>query len=476
MRFAPLIPVLAVAFLIGTPNSPLQARERDKPVAAPSPSTGVPGITEAQLSPEYWLARLQAPDRLLMDSAAIDAQNKRLVRLDPSMHDLPAIGDVLYRDQVVGWIEAISRRPQAARHDESGARVPEATFDELIAMLDLDAIPARQPTRHGQVVQRAALRSFPTTMRVFASPGDIDIDRFQESALFPGTPVVIAHRSHDGQWLFVVSPRYAAWIEARHVAEGTKQAVFAYTRQSPYRVVIGAKVHTVFTPEEPRVSELQLDMGVRVPLADLPADQHANGQHAYSSWAIELPVREADGSLAFAPALLPRTADTAADVLALTPANLIRQSFKFLGERYGWGHSYNGRDCSGFVSEVYASMGVEMPRNTGDQASSPAFKTIAFSDTDTVAARQAAVDTLQIGDLVYIPGHVMMVVGHVDGEPYVIHDINGGSTSGPDGELRPLHLNAVSVTPLLPLQFSATETYVDRMTHIVRMRAPATRH
>ena len=44
----------------------------------------------------------------------------------------------------------------------------------------------------------------------------------------------------------------------------------------------------------------------------------------------------------------------------------------FLGERYGWGHRYNGRDCSGFVSEVYQSMGVQLPRNTSDQSVSPA--------------------------------------------------------------------------------------------------------
>jgi len=52
--------------------------------------------------------------------------------------------------------------------------------------------------------------------------------------------------------------------------------------------------------------------------------------------------------------------------LPFTRANLLRQAFRFLGERYGWGHDYQGRDCSGFVSEVYRSMGVQLPRNTSD--------------------------------------------------------------------------------------------------------------
>ena len=58
---------------------------------------------------------------------------------------------------------------------------------------------------------------------------------------------------------------------------------------------------------------------------------------------------------------------------------MLHQSFKFLGERYGWGHSYNARDCSGFVSEVYRSFGVQLPRNTRDQGVSPALDRIAFT-------------------------------------------------------------------------------------------------
>ena len=134
------------------------------------------------------------------------------------------------------------------------------------------------------------------------------------------------------------------------------------------------------------------------------------------------------------PALLPRIADVSADYLPLTRANIIRQAFKFLGERYGWGHSYDARDCSGFVSEVYRSFGVQLPRNTRDQSVSPALNRLAFSAADGRDKRMAAVRELQVGDLVYIPGHVMMVIGHDDGMPYVIHDTNGGSWLGADGE------------------------------------------
>lgn len=447
--------------------SPVQAREWQVPA-----TTGVIGVDVAQLDPQYWVARLgNDADRVVLDAAMIAKQNARLHALDKSLHDLEALPASLPRDQVAEWVGSLSAPPQKPLFDEQGQPVPAATIAAIVGNAQVDAIPATRDTRYGLVVHRAALRAFPTMQRVFSSAGDHDIDRFQESALFPGDPVAIAHESRDGAWWFIVSPRYAAWIERRFVATGTKDAVLGYARRTPYRVVTGAEVHTVFTPEEPAVSELQLDMGVRVPVrADWPSSNVVNGQHGYTSHVIELPARNDDGSLRFVPALLPRRESTSADYLPLTQANIIRQAFLFLGERYGWGHSYNGRDCSGFVSEVYRSMGVELPRNTRDQAVSPALNRIALSEKDDRARRLALVRELRVGDLVYIPGHVMMVIGQVDGEPYVIHDTTGLSWHSPDGTEHRAKTNGVTVSPLTPLMAGRTQTYVDRITNIQRIR------
>lgn len=432
---------------------------------------GVIGVAEAQLTPAFWIARTQKPDAPLMSRAAIDARNARLLREDASMHDLSALPATLARAQVTAWITGLASPPTRALWDEAGNRVAKTALDALVANRALDAIPASQPTRFGMAVQRAALRAFPTALRVFNGNDDADIDRFQESALFPGDPVVIAHASTDGKWLFVVSQRYAAWVEADAIAAGSREAVLDHAQRAPYRVITGAKPRTVFTREEPRLSELQLEMGTRIPLARLAPDQPVNGQHPYAAWTLDLPVRNADGGLAFAPALLPRIEDSRADYLPLTRANLIRQAFKFLGERYGWGHAYNARDCSGFVSEVYRSMGVQLPRNTSAQAVSPVFARTRLAPEDGRDKRMAAVRALQVGDLIYIPGHVMMYIGDIDGMPYVIHDTNGGTVLGADGKPHSLRLNGVSVTPLLPLRFGKDHDYVDRITNIVRVAA-----
>lgn len=461
MRLLKLL--VAALFIAGCATRPAQ-------VAPEIPAHAVIGVEESHLDPEFWIRRQKNAEKPVLDAAAIAAQNAKLHRIDSSLYDIEHLPGTLAAAQVKEWIGKLSERPDRALFDEQGRDVAAATLDELVSNLNLEQVPETQPTRYGMVVHRADLRTFPTHLRVFSSRGDTDIDRFQESALFPGTPAVITHTSRDGEWLFIVSTTYAAWIEKQYVAAGTAQQVFDYTRKAPYVVVTGSTARTVFTREQPEVSELQLDMGVRVPIvADWPADKPVNGQHPYAAHVIELPIRDSAGALRFAPALLSKTADVATDYLPLNHANLLHQSFKFLGERYGWGHSYNARDCSGFVSEIYRSFGVQLPRNTRDQGVSPALNRITFTADDSHERRLAVLRDLQVGDLIYIPGHVMMVIGYDHGMPYVIHDTTGISYRN-DNAITRVHLNGVSVTPLSPLLLGESQPLIDRIYSIQRIR------
>ncbi len=461
-----LASLLLAACASTPPPAPVLAS--DAPAVA---DTGVPGVTPQRLTPEYWIARSRSPSAIVLDDAAIAAQNARLVAQDKTVLDLSTLPDALDGQDVRARIQALSAPPQRELFDIHGAPVPAARIDELRDALALDAIAERVPLRFGLVVRRADLRTFPTAQRVFSRPGDTDIDRFQESALFPGTPVAVLHESRDGAWRFVASRLYSAWIEATHVATGTRGEVLDYATRTPHLVVTGAQARTVFTPEAPQVSDLVLDMGVRLPLIpDWPSARPVNGQFAYASHVVALPVRGGDGRLDFAPALVPRSADVRGDYLPLTRANLLTQAFKFLGERYGWGHSYGTRDCSGFVSEVYRSFGVELPRNSRDQGLSPAFDRIAFTDADDHAARVATLRTLDVGDLIYIPGHVMMVIGQEDDEVWLIHDTTGMRYRDADGDLVPVRLNQVAVTPLLALVADSGTPYVDLIYSIQRIR------
>ena len=277
------------------------------PVPAPGAAHDVIGISLPQLNADYWITRQPDASKIVLDRAAIARQNARLQQVDPSINDIEALPATLTGAQVRGWIEQLSRAPTRTLFDERGAVVPQSTINALTASLALDAIAPSRPTRYALVTRRADLRTVPTPLRVFNARGNTDIDRFQESALFPGTPVAIVHESRDGRWWFVVSALYAAWVDKQHVALGSAAQVFGYGRKTPYLIVTGATAQTVFTPDRPGVSQVQLEMGVRVPLlADWPGNKPVNGQHPYTAHVIELPIRAKDGALAFSPALLPK--------------------------------------------------------------------------------------------------------------------------------------------------------------------------
>src|SRR5690606_35036792 len=112
----------------------------------PVPAHGVIGVEDAHFSPAFWVSRLKQPDQVLMDRAAIAAQNAELVRVDKSMHDLRALPATLDGATVRGWIEDLSVRPERPRHDLDGRLVDAATLGALVANLALDAVPASQPT------------------------------------------------------------------------------------------------------------------------------------------------------------------------------------------------------------------------------------------------------------------------------------------------------------------------------------------
>jgi cell wall-associated NlpC family hydrolase len=431
---------------------------------------GIPAFDEAMLSPDYWIRRAPAPDAVLLDARATAAQRTAAYAPGGGFVDVRQLPATLTRDQVLAWIRGAEQQtPVRLAVDDAGHPVGADTLQALRDATAAGQVPATAPARHGLAVRRAALRIYPSDRAFYASPDQRDYESLTAGTLFPGEPVLVAHASADGRWFLAVTTQGPAWVHADDIALGPAETVFGYATQPPGRVVTGDHVHTVFTPEVPALSQLDLDMGVTLPRADVPPDQPVNGASPYASWPVQLPVRQADGSLAIKPALVRRSADTAPGYLPLTRANIIRQSFKLLGERYGWGHQFDARDCSGLVAATYRSMGLLLQHSSGLQGTSTALKHRAFTAADSHAARVQAVKEAQVGDLVVVPGHVLMIIGHVDGEPYVIQDVPYAVFKDPaTGALRRTKLNQVSVTPLLPLYADDERTYVDAMTSLVR--------
>jgi cell wall-associated NlpC family hydrolase len=78
-----------------------------------------------------------------------------------------------------------------------------------------------------------------------------------------------------------------------------------------------------------------------------------------------------------------------------TSPDFVAAAALYLGAPYLWGgRSFLGLDCSGLVQQAFRDLGIAVPRDTDMQR-------------DTIGT-PATADALQPGDLIYIPGHVMI--------------------------------------------------------------------
>lgn len=423
------------------------------------------------LSANYWVEQTENVDQVLKNQKEITEFNDRIFATDQHMVNLALFPDQLSGRQVRESIQAISKPNKSDLYSTSGTILDSEGYGKYTANLGLKNIPGTIHVQFALVVNRSDMRAYPTDDRYYKTPDKQNLDRFQENGLFPGDALAVLHASMDGEWSFVQSYNYAAWVRTENIAIGDRQAIQKYKNPNHFLIITGAKIRTSFNPEVPALSELQLDMGIRIPLADRDiGNNNLYGQNPYTSHVVSLPVRNMEGKLELKKALIARNKDVHKGYIPYTRENITRQAFKFLGERYGWGHSYNARDCTGFVMEIYKTFGIHMPRNTGQQGSGSFGQNTRFTPDSTEDEKLQALRDMDIGDLIYVPGHVLMYIGDVDGQPYVIHDVSIFRYTDDNGEYYEGVLNSVAVTPLIPLYGSRESTYVELMYNIKRVR------
>ena len=433
-------------------------------------SSNVPDINSQQLNTEYWQTKLNNNEVMWMKSQDITTFNQQLFATNPHMVNPLASPSILNKKALQAKIRSISSVPSSARFYADGTQLAEQDFQAYSNNLNIQGVKDSNKVKFGLVTRRSALRTFPTLDKVYNKAMDLDLDRFQETAVFPGEAVAILHSSEDKKWLLVQNYHYLAWVQQSAIAIGDKTQIQAYVEHTDFLLITGAKVQTSYVPNKPEISQVQLDMGVKLPLLSNKAQQaELYNQSTAGNYQVKLPVRSQDGSLNFKTALIGRTQDVHQGYIKYTPQNVIAQAFKFLGERYGWGHDYNARDCTGFIGEIYKTFGILMPRNSGQQGKGKYGTNFRFDKNSTVDKKLAVINDMQIGDLIYIPGHVMMYLGQEDNLPVVIHDVKGLAYWTPEGEYYQGVLNAVSVTPLIKLHLNKTTTYVDKIYNIKRI-------
>ncbi|AFK87660.1 MULTISPECIES: SH3 domain-containing protein [Thermoanaerobacterium] len=424
----------------------------------------IPDTRLEMLEADYWIEKISDADCLIMTQDDIMKFNREIVEKCDSVYDLRSYRDSLTYDELLSMIKEY-KLPEKEMYFKNGEEVKRDFYHHITDNLNITEIKEVNPVRYGITIRKTYLRSFPTDIAVYSRKGDIEFDRFQETSCQAIEPVLVLHESKDGRWYFIQMYNYRGWAKAADIAIAKdKEEVFGYVDTDDFIVVTGNHVKTQYNPYDRDVSEIQFDMGTKIPLEkDIP--NFVANQSTYGNYVVKLPSRDDNGNLVFKDGLISIKEDVHWGYVPYTRANVLNQAFKLIGDRYGWGDSFDGRDCSSFIMYVYKTFGFKLPRNADEQERCPG-RVHRFFDGMSLIGRIEAFKGIKPGAALYMPGHAMMYVGMDDEVPYIVHDFAGyGAKNGEEYEFIPV--NEVMVTSSL-LPTSNGIPFIERITSAIQ--------
>jgi hypothetical protein len=398
-----------ILFLFGIAVSLAGCASHQKNISV-APSL-LPNVTRPMKTAGFWISRHADPDKLVLDDSQIAALNSKLVAelgvtTDISVFPSKVSGADLRKELENQLRSFVSKTFYFA----NGSVVGQNYFDQIKAQMDLFKINSEVPVRFGFIVHYADQRLLPAADILTAEPGDIDFDEVQNSALDVGTPIAILHDSRDGEWFYGRGHSSSGWVRKEFVALCQHNDIREW-QAKPFLVSLSPKVD-IFRDVERRQYYDFVQMGTRFPLIE---------EREQGVATILFPNRAEDGTLVWREGYV-NAADVHEGYLKYTPRNIIEQAFKLLNAPYGWGGMNGEQDCSRFLQEVFATVGIDLPRNSAEQIKvCPALAT--FNEKTKLKQKLDILRSQAPGGitLLYMKGHIMLSLGTVDNEPYAIH-------------------------------------------------------
>ena len=433
----------------------------------------VDGVSAEMMNADYWIGDndniiLMKPEEI----KAFNLKNRGIIKASDGETVYPHLdefGDKLDGDILRTFLNdcANSIPDYPPRYYLDGSRTDYLYWRNLIDLSNIDAVEDEITVQYAYTVKRMTLRMFPTEDRVFDGPDDQYYDYILYSECMPYMPCVVLHESVDGEYLYVVFDSYAAWVRKDAVALCRNRDDWV-ARQNPeqWLVVTAREIRLGNDPYSPATTDLVLPMGTQMELVSADeAPDVINQRTTYGDYVVKIPTRGSDGYIEDEYVLIPISDDVHVGYLPLTPANIVRQAFKLLGDRYGWGGDLQANDCTGITREIYRCFGVLLPR-VGQSNSTGIYKAdLSEMNEDEKLAEIAG---LAPGSLISFPGHMMIYLGTVDDVPYVISAVGSfvAPAPGPTDKIRP---NSVIITSLY-VRRANLNTWLDTATVAMTLR------
>ena len=412
-------------------------------------------IQDNRATADFWTGKNKSGEAVFVATQDLDMLNLQISQKSGNtIVDLPKYPEKVYPQWMKNKISAAMaigkfQDAQVPKLFKNGTALTEFSYNQAKKNARLDDVPPVCEIRYALTIDRTNVRLLPEADGWFESKDDTHYDQLQATVIDPSEPVIVLIDSADKDFVFIESRTYAGWVKPATLAFTDRATWLKYADPKSYLTVIASR-KTI--PQ----GKAFYQMGGRVLL-------RANDLQKDGSWAVYIPNVDANGTIIEQGLNIPNDNAVVKDSLACSENNLIRQAFRFLGEGYGWGGLEKNVDCSSFVQDVYRSVGIELPRDSGRQEKVMT-RSISLKGMNR-AQRVEILKKTKPGSLLFAIGHVMMYLGtDQNGEPLVIHSISSYYTFD-NGQTAKHYVRKVIVSDLHFMNANKVEM-IDRLTSI----------
>lgn len=383
-----------------------------------SAATDLPGTVREMKTAGYWIEKLDNPDEPVLTTEEIEIFNQNVLEEFDSVRTATDFTSDVSGDSVIKDImENFNYSKERKFYLADGKRVDKAFYEKIEKLINVETVPEMITPTFGITLRYTHQRTLPTSEMLTYSPRDLFFDSLQMSALDAATPLTILHESSDGKWLFVWGPRSNGWLKREELAICSLDSLKKYVKSEQFVVVTVSKGEVFHDSELTDYNEY-LRMGATLPLLE---------ESGAETLKVAFPSVDSEGNLVESECYISRE-QVNIGYLPYTARNTITQAFKQLNSPYGWGGMFGEQDCSRFMCQIFATVGIKLPRNSSWQANSGRL-VLEFDKENTIDEKVAMLSKEAVPgvSMFKIPGHIMLYIGSQDGNPYVIHSTWGYS-------------------------------------------------
>ncbi|AFI05720.1 SH3 domain-containing C40 family peptidase [Helicobacter cetorum] len=289
-----------------------------------------------------------------------------------------------------------------------------ALNDELIKSMDIEHYPSAKIK--AVVVRDSDVRAMPTNKPYYRSKKGYPFDRYQNSLIFQGTPVLITHFNTTKTYAHIQSSFVYGWIKTSDLAYMHHKDIELLTQLKDYVMPISDKI-PLYTDygnfyTQARVGELF------TLIPKNPSKIHSKKEplKAYGF------LRDSKGYATLQSVVL-KEKDFFVFPKTFNDENMAHFIDTMLGQKYGWGGLLGNRDCSAFTKDSFANFGILLPRNSYAQSHYANNYVDLSSMNATEKERYITTYATPFATLLYLRGHIMLYLGIYNNQAIVAHSI-----------------------------------------------------